>query len=278
MTLTIRRTGALGDVLAVTPLVKAFRAEHPRTSIKIETSYGFVFDGNPDLEPREQGADSLEDMFVDLDLAYERRPDMHIVDAYFATLMSDQSDAMKTMKFTRDKDWLNPNTVVIHAARSWASRTFRPDYWDGVAHGLRAMKLRPVFVGTVRDYGGPLWATNTLGRINVRQLASLISGAALFVGSDSGLLHLAGTTDVPIVGLYTSVRAKYRMPYRYGHLGWNMIGLEPGEDLTCRGCLARAAAPATNLNCSRGDNICTRSIAKKDVLQAAAQLLEDAQR
>lgn len=271
MTITIRRTGAFGDVLCLTPIVRRIRQDYPTTPLVIETGYQHIFAGNPDL-PHQEGEDQVPDQRYDFDLAYERQPNMHVVDAYFLEFLCDPPNEQKTLYFKRTMVWNNPKTVVIHAAKSWASRTFHYEFWNRVAEGVRGQGLKPVFVGTLNDYGGPLWATNTLGALNIDQVAGLIAGAAMFVGSDSGLLHLAGTTETPIVGLYTSVRAKYRMPYRHGELGWNMVAIEPPEDLTCRGCLERAPAPATNLLCARGDNICTRSIIPPQVLDAIKAL------
>lgn len=267
MKITVRRTGAIGDVLCVTPVIRRLRMQYPDAHIEVQTAFPQIFAGNTDLDPPERPSLSSRGLFVDLDLAYERRPDMHIVDAYFMDAFGDSGDPIdKELWLKPAASWHNPQTAVIHAARSWASRTMPAYLWDGVAILLREQGIKPVFVGAGADYGGPLWATNTLGKLTLPQVASLIRGATIFIGSDSALLHVAGTTITPIVGLYTSVRAKYRLPYRYGELGGGAIAVEP--NITCRGCLVRKPAPVTNMTCERGDNLCVHEIDTRMVMQA----------
>jgi ADP-heptose:LPS heptosyltransferase len=273
--ITLRRTGALGDVLCITPVIRKLRQEFPAVEIAIETAHPVAVEKNPDLTPR-PGATMLSSILrYDLDLVYERRPSLHVVDAYMEHVFPGAPIAgeEKTLRFQPAGPWKNPEVVVIHAATSWASRTFTPVFWDRVALAVRDLGMKPVFVGGGYDYGGPIWATSTLTKLHLRQVASLITGAAAFIGSDSALLHLAGTTETPIIGLYTSVRAKYRMPYRHGKLGWNMIAIEP--DLDCRGCLERIPAPVTNMSCQRGDSICSRSIPHEAVTAALKKLRPD---
>ena len=50
---------------------------------------------------------------------------------------------------------------------------------------------------------------------------------------DSGLLHLAGTTDVPIIHLGSSIKPEFRMPYRGNRQGWNYNYVRGGCGLEC---------------------------------------------
>ncbi len=274
MTITVRRTGALGDVLCVTPVLARLRRDHPAVKIVVETAYPIAVAHGPwmDAQRSANGKSMNEDIYYSLDLVYEASPKIHVVDAYLWHIFGEEMEPeTKSLVFEGAGTWRKAEDIcVIHAARSWSSRTFSNAFWDAVAAQVRTLGLKPVFVGGAGDYGGPLWATNSLTKLHLRQVASLIDGAAVFIGSDSSLIHLAGTTDTPIVGLYTSVRAKYRMPYRHGELGWHMVGLEPPID--CRGCLETKPAPVTNMTCDRGDNICTRSIPPTEVLAAVREL------
>lgn len=44
--------------------------------------------------------------------------------------------------------------------------------------------------------------TSTAGATNIHQTAELIAKASLFIGNDSGTIHIASTTKTPIIGLY----------------------------------------------------------------------------
>lgn len=77
---------------------------------------------------------------------------------------------------------------------------------------------------------------NLIDKTSLLESCKIISQAKTIVGLDNGLLHLAGCTDIPIVGAFSSVEPKYRMPYRYDTLGWNYYPVVPPEDLKCRFC------------------------------------------
>lgn len=68
-------------------------------------------------------------------------------------------------------------------------------------------------------------------RTSILELASLMKHAKAVVGLDSGPIHLAGTTDVPIVCAYTSVLAEHRVPNR---LRGPICAIN--ADIDCIGC------------------------------------------
>jgi ADP-heptose:LPS heptosyltransferase len=53
---------------------------------------------------------------------------------------------------------------------------------------------------------------------NLRELASIVRRARLFVGSDTGPLHLAAAVDTPCVGLFGPMPADRCGPYGPGHI------------------------------------------------------------
>jgi len=55
------------------------------------------------------------------------------------------------------------------------------------------------------------------------------------VGIDGGLLHLAGTTAVPIVYGMTHVEPRCRPIVRGGQRNWNVVHVTP-RNLGCSGC------------------------------------------
>jgi ADP-heptose:LPS heptosyltransferase/SAM-dependent methyltransferase len=67
-----------------------------------------------------------------------------------------------------------------------------------------------------------LWGGAGTGDAEV--LAALIEASALFVGVDSGPLHVAGATSTPTIGVWTR-----HHPVRYFDLAENLIHLVPGD-------------------------------------------------
>ena len=97
---------------------------------------------------------------------------------------------------------------------------------------------------------------------DVAELRALMDVAALFVGGDSGPLHVAGTSAVPIVGLYGPTLAARSAPWRPARLATESIEL---TDVPCRPCDQR--------RCEPGDFRCLGSIEPALVARAAERLL-----
>ena len=79
-----------------------------------------------------------------------------------------------------------------------------------------------------------------LGEFDLQELRALIGRSRLFVGGDTGPLHIAASTDTPVVGLYGPTLAARSAPWRPA--GIPTISLER-TDLPCRPCDQRACAP-----------------------------------
>jgi len=95
------------------------------------------------------------------------------------------------------------------------------------------------------------------------ELAALLERAVLFVGGDSGPMHVAATTAVPIVTVFGPTLPVHWSPWRPAHLPF--VAVEP-EALSCRPCDQRVCAP--------GDFRCLRRTAAAQVIDAARRLLE----
>ena len=101
------------------------------------------------------------------------------------------------------------------------------------------------------------------GDVTLAELRALLDSAALYIGGDSGPLHVASTSDVPIVGLYGPTLAERSAPWRPDTIP--VVSVDGGA-LPCRPCYQRVCAP--------GDFRCLTSIPPEAVRAAAERLLE----
>jgi ADP-heptose:LPS heptosyltransferase len=101
-----------------------------------------------------------------------------------------------------------------------------------------------------------------IGELSLTDLRALADRAALYVGGDSGPLHIAATSTVPIVALFGPTLPARSMPWRAGTSV--AIAVEP-PPLACRPCEQRI--------CVHGDFRCLRDISPDDVLIAAERAL-----
>ena len=100
------------------------------------------------------------------------------------------------------------------------------------------------------------------GDFSLAELRALLDRAALYIGGDSGPLHVAATTGVPIVGLYGPTLPARSAPWRAA--SWITESVDAGP-LPCRPCDQRVCEP--------GDFRCLTSIAPSQVVEAAERAL-----
>jgi ADP-heptose:LPS heptosyltransferase len=99
--------------------------------------------------------------------------------------------------------------------------------------------------------------------LSLAELRALMDRASLFIGGDSGPLHIAATSTVPIVGLYGPTLPERSVPWRPAALPTASVGV---GGLPCRPCDQRRCAP--------GDFRCLTTLPPAVVLAAAERLLE----
>jgi predicted lipopolysaccharide heptosyltransferase III len=100
------------------------------------------------------------------------------------------------------------------------------------------------------------------GEFDLSELRVLVAKAALYIGGDSGPLHIAATTAVPIVALFGPTLPERSMPWRRPDARAVAIDIGP---LACRPCHQRRCVP--------GDFRCLTQVGPERVLTAAMQLL-----
>jgi ADP-heptose:LPS heptosyltransferase len=102
--------------------------------------------------------------------------------------------------------------IAISVGTKQAANDWGGDSWHTVAEQLcRLYPYKLVFIGAEEDRapsdgvieGLGERAVNLCGRLTVRQSAALIEAAALFVGHDSGPMHLAAAVGTPLVAVFS---------------------------------------------------------------------------
>ena len=92
--------------------------------------------------------------------------------------------------------------AIVHAAAAAAYKTWSPRGFRDVAAHLQNRGLEPVFIGAAADDFSPFDGYRVVAGAPLAQVKSLIAGASLFVGNDSGPAHMACALGVPLVVLY----------------------------------------------------------------------------
>jgi ADP-heptose:LPS heptosyltransferase len=113
-----------------------------------------------------------------------------------------------------------------------------------------------------RQAGAAAEAIVRSGEFDLSELRALVDRAALYIGGDSGPLHIASTTRTPVVALFGPTLPDRSMPWRDPAIG--AIALDAGA-LPCRPCHQRQCVP--------GDFRCLTMISPNMVVDAAERLL-----
>lgn len=145
-------------------------------------------------------------------------------------------------------------SLAVSASNRWVVITGGPSDREAASRVLADARRH---AGPARDriLDGEGWS--------LTELRAVMDRAALFVGGDSGPLHVASTSDVPIVGLYGPTLPERSAPWRPRTLP--TASVDAGE-LPCRPCDQRACAP--------GDFRCLTRVGAPAVRDAALRLLE----
>ncbi len=121
----------------------------------------------------------------------------------------------------------NAPVVVMHAGSGGYSLARR---WDVSKFAALARQLKSqrdaeiVIVGAAADDGGTLAAAldfpihNLVGSTTLPQLADVIARSDLFVGADSGLMHIAAAVGTPVLSIFGPSNAQAWQPWMPGGL------------------------------------------------------------
>ena len=141
------------------------------------------------------------------------------------------------------------NYVIIHPTKTWESRTWNPEKWQNLINYLNNSGIPVIAIGR-RDKE---WS-NTYNKIiykdamdlnielglnlldketSIANLRWLMNNAKCVVTMDSGILHLAGTTDVQIIQLGSSINHKLRAPFRNGTQSYKYKYVEGDCNIAC---------------------------------------------
>jgi lipopolysaccharide heptosyltransferase II len=122
------------------------------------------------------------------------------------------------------------------------------------ARSIVAVAKRRLGMDAAAEGTGPV----AHGQFDVAELRALAARAAVYIGGDSGPLHIAATTETPIVALFGPTLAERSMPWRDPR--WFAEAVDAGP-LPCRPCHQRTCGP--------GDFRCLARLSPERVVAAA---------
>lgn len=148
--------------------------------------------------------------------------------------------------FSKKKLDLPDDYVCLHAASTWPSRSWDKEKFQKLASMLALAGIPVVIVGK-QDHEVGFWGkqdkfaydfepslgVNLTNKLSLSECWHVIDKSSSFVTMDSGLLHLAGTTDTQIIQLGSSIDPILRAPYRHGSQLYRYHFVKGSCDIFC---------------------------------------------
>jgi len=276
--IAILRTGAFGDVIQATPLLRQIKKENAHAKIYFFTNCGEVLRGNPDVFAVLPASDYALfykgcDKAVNLDLAYELRPEMSIIDAYAACAEVPTPDhRMHLYPGVEERGWAKERlsgkkwmAIHPHTGQPWVGKNWQ--HFDDLTHRLRQRGWKVVLVGN----------ENTLvecdldlrGKTSFHQLAAVIERCEFFVGVDSAPMNIAQASLVSTVGIFGSTNPKnILLP-----IPFFQPASVPMDACGCLGCHSMYAPPRLTPLCIRETDLCMERLKVDRVVEVIAEVL-----
>lgn len=264
------RCYSIGDTIASTPAIREIRRLYPKMKITVATFYPELFQENPHVDmlldfnkPIQQSVMDSHHFTLD---AFDSK-EMHHFSMHsseFATQSAlnksvfpsqwgydvyysgeDEQAAIGVLQ-AHGLDPVNDKIILVHPhktewkTRDWPSMTALvtnlmieyPDHKIVSIGGKRSevpSREMPNFVD-VKPHA------ELYGKLTLLQSVAMFNFPAvkLMVTPDTGALHLAATAqELPIVGIFTLIRAHFRTPVRGGRYGYKFIGVESDSGCNC---------------------------------------------
>ena len=192
----------LGDEIMALPVYEAIKNTWPDARLVVHCTHAGLLEGNPWVDAVNENCEQ-PDRYICLRSA--SRTERRI--AHYARLAGVAAPAAPPTLYLQD--WESPlfaelpdaPIVALAAGATWPTKRWSHRQWHELLTMLRKKGIATVELGQSTDERIST-DVSLIDRTSVRDAACVLRRACLFVGSDSGLMHLALAVDTPVVALF----------------------------------------------------------------------------
>lgn len=210
----IKRTGAMGDVLMLEPVLERLYSDGYRVILDCIPDYMGMFDRHPypiehvaDLTYRKEDYSNYR--LIDLDMSYENKPQQLVLKSYYEACGIKDGLMRNPQLVEQHKDYrLFDRYIVFHVDDTdMPHRNVHGVDWEAVADFIEQSTMFKVFRVGKRDTPPAGIFINTSTK-NLMQY--FVGGADYFIGIDSGVAQVAVASGVKSMIFFGSVNPTYR--------------------------------------------------------------------
>ena len=153
--------------------------------------------------------------------------------------------------------------VVIHPGAKWSGRHWVPERYGQIADRLiKEYEAKVILAGGPTDFGITKQILDSMtqrpimaGKSSIRQFCALLERSDLFIGVDSGPMHMATAMGTRVIALFGPARPEAVGPYGDGH-----IVVTKQDNYSC--------SPCSQTVCKSPQYNCMKAITVEDVWEA----------
>jgi len=300
--LLICRYSGMGDIICTFPSVVALKEQHSGSIIVYETRCHYVTlvrsCRQVDLVVEEGSLLTmlLQRFFKPVEILFPSLPDegkpprprerIHLIDEFrrsFGLKSLDKKSVRldpspralrQVIKRLRHEQIYGKPFAVLHTGPTWKVKEWPEKKWGELIAELKEQyRIEVIQIGEDRTpYGekreGPrvAGASNWVGTLSMDQTLALLGLADLFVGVDSGVLHLAGAVNTPVIGVFGPTDPACFLPRNNRAIGVT-------SNISCLGCHHQPQGPGHWQNGCTNNIQCMSGLPVKDVFDACTKLL-----
>jgi lipopolysaccharide heptosyltransferase I len=152
---------------------------------------------------------------------------------------NDKDDKAVSELLNKLKVPINGQLVYAHSSARWQTKFWPKRHWALLADLLAKQGKTVVFAGSRSDLPFinsiteqmETHAVVTAGKLTLPESIALLKRSCLYVGLDSGPMHMAALASVPVVALFGPTHPSRVGPYNVGH---RIVRVEELDCLECR--------------------------------------------
>ncbi|GJL56325.1 MAG: glycosyl transferase family 9 [Nitrospirales bacterium] len=193
--------------------------------------------------------------------------DVH-AEAHMPTVHVGTEHDLRAQAILEELGLIDQRWVMIHPTARYWFKAWPLERFARLSDRLVEASLRVVLVGDAHDHAiasaiqehAQVSIDSLMGKTTLLELAALMQYATLFIGNDTGLMHMASAVGCPVLGLFGPTN-----PQTWGPRGHNTKVIY--KELDCRACF--------HPGCFRGEDNCMKQISVEEVYTASLELLKD---
>jgi ADP-heptose:LPS heptosyltransferase len=234
---------------------------------RMETTYRFLFAGIYKFTYGDEFEDRVSTESVIAE--YCRQHDLPIVDTHAPLQIPPAALAKARETLAHAGFGTGGPVIAIHPGPSWTVREWPVESWTELVQALSRHGFdRIIQLGTGKTGAAIPGTFSLVNQLTIEESIALISRCDLFIGIDSGLLHVAVCVQTPVVGIFGPTAPQLRFARSVAQS--QVVSAVP-----CQGCHHRIPRLHWIKSCPQGI-ACMKSIRAEEVLAASLARLKPA--